>query len=296
MRQRRMIDAAVSCIFGIFLMMNLDCISLPEKLDKVGLQLYSVRQAMQDDFRGTLIKVAEAGYDQVEFAGYYGHNPEEIKALLDSLGLTSPANHTGYQLLVEENIDQTIEAAKTIGHEYLVMPSLPRIRPPEPVPQGERRRREQKPYTLEEVMQIAATFNKIGQACHDAGLKFAFHNHRNEFAEIDSSGVLMYDILLQETDPALVDFELDIGWAVAAGADPAAYFQKYPGRFKLFHVKDMNEENQSVVIGKGKIDFASIFAQSELAGVKYYIVEYEGSEDPVASVTECVKVLKAMTY
>ena len=132
--------------------------------------------------------------------------------------------------------------------------------------------------------------------CKDAGFKFAFHNHKHEFVEVDSSGVLMYDMLLQETDPELVDFEMDIGWAVAAGADPLIYFKKYPGRFKLFHVKDMDDDNHSVVVGKGKIDFTSIFAQSKLAGVKYYIVEYEGREDPVSSVAQCVAYLKKMSF
>ncbi|NQT24717.1 sugar phosphate isomerase/epimerase [candidate division KSB1 bacterium] len=294
--KRNMFMKLMMLLFGTAVMMHLACINMPKKLDNVGLQLWSVRQAMQEDFKGTLIQIAEAGYDQVEFAGYYNHSPEEIKALLDSLGLTAPAAHVGYNLLSGENLQKTIEAAKIIGHEYLIMPSLPPVRPPQPrPPQGERRRRERKPLSTEEVKKIAAIFNEVGQACHDAGLKFAYHNHMHEFVTIDSAD-FMYDILLNETDPALVDFELDIGWAVAAGVDPLAYFEKYPGRFKLFHVKDMDEENQSVVVGKGTIDFVSIFAQSELAGAKYYVVEYEGREDPIASVAESVSFLKTLTF
>ena len=106
----------------------------------------------------------------------------------------------------------------------------------------------------------------------------------------------MYDILLRESDPAVVDFELDLGWAVAAGADPLALFDKYPGRFKLLHVKDMNAEGQSVVVGQGTVDFAGIFAQSEKAGALFYIVEYEGREEPMESVRASAAYLKNMTY
>jgi sugar phosphate isomerase/epimerase len=172
-------------------------------------------------------------------------------------------------------------------------PSSPNAPPP---PEGQRRERPQQPvFTVAKVKEFAATFNRIGEACRKAGLGFAYHNHRNEFQPVEEGGI-MYDILLKETDPALVDFELDLGWAVAAGADPLALFDKYPGRFKLLHVKDMNAENQSVVVGQGKIDFAAIFAQSEKAGAQFYIVEYEGHEDPMESVKASATFLKNMTY
>lgn len=276
------------------LMMQPGCVTAPQKLDQIGLQLWSVRHAMQEDFKGTLIRAADAGYDQIEFAGYYGQDPQKIRILLDSLGLTAPANHTGYDLLTGENLERTIEAARIIGHEYLVMPSLPPVRLPEPREAGQRWKRPD--YTIEEVRQIADIFNELGRTCREAGLKFAYHNHSFEFDPIDSTGPVMYDVLLQETDPALVDFELDIGWAAAAGADPLAYFEKYPGRFKLFHVKDMDEDNHSVVIGEGTIDFARIFDHAGLAGAMYYIVEYEGRKDPISSVAESASYLKDLRF
>ena len=273
------------------------CSPGPQKLDKVGLQLWSVRGAMQEDFVGTLAKIADAGYDQVEFAGYYDREPAEIKSLLDSLGLEAPASHVGYNLLSGDNLQVTIDAAKIIGHKTLIMPSLPRLpRPPQPqAEEGQRRRRQRQPMTRDDVLKIAAIFNEVGQACAEAGLEFGFHNHQAEFALIDSTEI-MFDILLQETNPDLVDFEMDLGWAIAAGADPLAYFEKYPGRFKYLHVKDMNAENESVVVGAGTIDFAAIFAASEKAGAEYFIVEYEGREDPIGSVAASVKYLKEMTY
>lgn len=310
---------------GTIPLLNSSCQAKQRKLDKVGLQLYSVRQLMQQDFTGTITRVVQAGYDQVEFAGYYNHSPEEIKALLDKLAITSPANHTQYNTLKEDTIEQTINAAKIIGHEYLVLPSLPMEfpRPPRQQPQGNQpgqkppegqkpsenqkppegqpvqppRQRPQMPaFTLDKVKEFAAIFNRIGETCKQAGLGFAYHNHSMEFNKIEGSEDIMYDVLLKESNPEYVDFEMDLGWAVAAGADPLAYFDKFPGRFKLFHVKDMNAENQSVVNGQGVIDFAPIFAQSENAGVKYYIVEYEGREEPMASVEAGVKFLKNMTF
>jgi sugar phosphate isomerase/epimerase len=310
MKRRDFIKTSAAAVLTSGSLLKLTQAAGQRKLEKVGLQLYSVRGQMQEDFTGTLKKVAEAGYDQVEFAGYYDHSPAEIKALLDQLGLTAPACHTGYNTLKDDQLQQTIDAAKTIGHEYLIMPVLPIERTPRPRPQpasdsssvqsgqpsaDQRPRREPPSFTLDQVKNFADIFNSVGEACRKADLRFAYHNHSMEFKEIEEGG-MMYDLLLQQTDPNLVDFEMDLGWAVAAGADPLAYFNKYPGRFKLFHVKDMNEENRSVVVGQGKIDFASIFAQSKKAGAQYYIVEYEGREDPVASVAASVKYLKNMTY
>jgi sugar phosphate isomerase/epimerase len=310
MKRRDFIKTSAAAVFYTGSLLKLSQAAGSGKLEKVGLQLYSVRGQMGEDFTGTLTRVAEAGYDQVEFAGYYDHSPAEIKALLDQLGITAPACHSGYDTLKDDRLEQTIEAAKTIGHKYLIMPVPPIQGTPRPKPQpvsdstantGEqpaqpqRRQWEPPSYSLDQVKNMADIFNQIGKSCKKADLRFAYHNHSMEFQEIEGSGI-MYDLLLERTDPDLVDFEIDLGWAVAAGADPVAYFEKYPGRFKLFHVKDMNAENRSVVVGQGKIDFASIFAQSGKAGVKYYIVEYEGREDPMGSVAASVTYLKNMTY
>ncbi len=276
---------------GLLLLIVLSCNHTAAQLDKVGLQLWSVRSAMETDFTGTLAKIADAGFDQVEFAGYYQKDPAEIKGILDSLGLTAPAAHLGYDQLSGKNFTASVEAAKIIGHNTLILPSLPRLETTE----GEQAAWDDVPETREAVLKIAALFNEIGRACQKEGLRFAFHNHRNEFKTVDSGEVIM-DILLRETDPSLVDFELDIGWAVAAGADPLAYLANYPGRFTYLHIKDMDAGNQSVVVGKGTIDFVKILAAAKKAGSKYYIVEYEGKKDPVASSAASVKYLKALKF
>jgi len=296
---------------------NLACSTGPKKLSKIGVQTYSVRSLMSQDFEGTLAQIAEIGYDQLEFNDYYGKTAQEVRSIIDGLGLTSPSNHAG-GLNSEEGLARAIEAAKIIGHEYLIMASLPRPassaqqQPPSGAqqppaagtPQGGQTAQRQQPaegqqtqrqaptYTVDDVKMITDTFNRIGEACQKAGLGFAYHNHQSEFVQVEGGG-MMFDMMLEGTDPNLVNFEMDLGWAVAAGADPLAYFEKYPGRFKLFHVK---EADGAVPVGQGGLDFASIFAQSKLAGAKYYIVEFEGREEQIAGITAGVQYLRNLTF
>jgi sugar phosphate isomerase/epimerase len=312
MKRRDFLKSSASAVLATTTFTGITWSAAPKKLNKLGVQLYSVRSLMGNDFEGTIAKVAEAGYDQVEFAGYYDRKPEAIKTLLDKLGLDAPASHLGYDLLKKENIEQTIQTSKILGHEYLILPSLPRERSSQSGarPQGQRppqggqrssegqpRQRPSEPtFTVEQTKEFARIFNQIGEACHKAGLRFAYHNHRYEFANVEGGGGIMYDILLEETNPELVEYEMDLGWAIVAGADPLAYFKKYPGRITLVHVKDFNEENESVPVGKGKIDYKPILAKAEEAGIKYYIVEYEGQEDPLGSIEASAKYLKNLNF
>ncbi len=279
----------------------------PQRLEKVGLQLYTLGDQMTEDFEGTLEQIAAAGYDQVEFAGYFDHTPEEARAQLDRLSLTSPANHSG-NLLTDDSLAEAIEAAEVIGHEYLIAPTLPKeliFVEPEMAEGEEVSEDAEAPsifdmvqwptYTSTEIREIAADYNRIGEVCRQSGFKFAFHNHWAEFDELEDGGIL-YDLLLDETDPDLVFFELDLGWAIAGGADPLAYFARDPGRFHLFHVKDITEAKSPCVVGEGIINFAPILAQSRQAGVKYYIVEQDMPPDPIANVTASVQNLKSMTF
>lgn len=306
--------SAAGAAIGVTPFLNLSCSvpSLnrnagPNKLEKVGLQLYTLSGLMTEDFEGTLEQVAAAGYDQVEFAGYFGRTPEESRAQLDRLGLTSPANHSG-NLLTDDGLTEAIEAAKVIGHEYLIAPTLPKeliFVEPELTEGEEMAEDAEAPsifdmvqwptYTSAEIREIAADYNRIGEVCRQSGLRFAFHNHWAEFDEMEDGGIL-YDLLMEETDPDLVFFELDLGWAIAGGVDPLAYFAKAPGRFHLFHVKDITEAKSPCVVGEGIIDFAPIFAQSRQAGVRYYIVEQDMPPDPIANVGASVQNLKSITF
>jgi sugar phosphate isomerase/epimerase len=230
---------------------------------------------MKTDFEGTIAKVAATGYKEVEFAGYFDHSPKDVRAILDKNGLSSPSCHVGYDV-VEKKWPETLDAAHTVGHSYIVCPWIDEKQRVEP--DGWKR--------------AAELFNRAGEASKKAGIQFGYHNHSFEFVPSDTiGGKLPYDFFLAEMDPKLVAMELDLCWISVAGKDPLAYFDKYPGRFPLVHVKDWVNDGstssgykgamgQSVQftgrladVGQGSIDWKRIFAQSEKGGIKHYFVE-----------------------
>lgn len=228
------------------------------KLSKIGVQLYTVRAEMAKDFDGSLKKIAELGFKEVEFAGYYNRTPQQIKTLLGQLGLDSPSAHVPLADL-RNNLPKAIETAKIIGHRYIICPFL--------MP-DERK-------TLDQYKQLIATLNKAGDECKKAGLQLAYHNHDFEFAAID--GKVPYDLLLAETDKNLVKMELDLYWIVKANQDPLAYMSKHPNRFALFHVKDLDKTPKRGIteVGNGVIDFKTIFAKTPKGAIKHYLVEQD---------------------
>lgn len=232
----------------------------------IGVQLYTVRQAMAQDTIGTLERVAEIGYKEVEFAGYFDVPPDALRAALDRLGMTSPAAHVSIEDLTDK-WDETLEAAKIIGHEYLVVPWIA----------AENRR------TLADYRETAEVFNGAGRRLQEAGLKFAYHNHDFEFAPMD--GKIPYDVLCEAADPSLVELELDLFWIRKGGGNPVDYFKRYPGRFPMVHVKDMAPDGRQMDVGAGVIDFAGIFARRAQAGIRHFFVEHDEPADPFASIT-----------
>jgi sugar phosphate isomerase/epimerase len=247
------------------------------RLDRIGVQLYSVRGAMEENLESTVARVAEIGYSEVEFAGYFDRSAQQIRSVLDQNGLTSPATHLSLEAL-ENEWDSTVEFAQTVGHHYLVVPSLA----------------EDDRTSLDGFRAAAERLNRVGQQAQDAGLAVAYHNHNFEFEPID--GHVPYDVLVTETDPALVVFEMDLFWITRGGGDPFAYFSEHPGRFHLVHVKDMNDEGEMVSVGAGSIDFAALFAQSEQAGIRHYFVEHDNPADPFASITASYNYLSTLEY
>lgn len=247
------------------------------RLQRIGVQLYTVRSLLQQDFPGTLKAVAAAGYKELEFAGYYNRSAADVKSIIQDLSLEAPATHVSLQL-ARNQLDQIIQEAGVIGHRYLVVPSLP---------QTERT-------TLDSYRRIAEEFNRLGERCRQAGLRFGYHNHAFEFETIE--GKIPYDVLLQETDPNLVEMEIDLFWIVRGGQDPLEYFERFPGRFALCHVKDMDEAGNMVDVGKGRIDFAAIFARSEQAGLKHYFVEHDRPESPLESIQNSRRHLAQLAF
>jgi sugar phosphate isomerase/epimerase len=227
--------------------------------DFIGLQLYTVRDQLQADFEGTLARIAQIGYKNMEFAGYYNRTPEQVRATLDKLNLVSTSSHIGAPLLRQDAAGQ-IKAAKTIGQDYITIPSY------------------QFGKDLAGWRKGVAEFNQWGAMCRDAGLRLAYHNHNFEFAPLE--GTTGYEILQNEVDPKLVDFELDLYWARFAGQDPLALFAKHPGRFAMWHVKDMvvaDDKKTMSPVGKGTIDFKSYFAHAQQSGLKHFFVEHDSA-------------------
>lgn len=248
-----------------------------ERLGAIGLQLYTMRDLMQQDFEGTLARVAEVGYRQVEFAGYFGRTPRQVRTALDKLGLTAPSSHIDIASL-EQGWDAMLETAHTIGHRYLVVPWVPAERRP----------------TLAGWREVGALFTRAGTRARQAGIGFAFHNHDYEFVPLE--GKLPYDVLLEATDPAAVQMELDLYWIIKGGADPLAYFARYPGRFPMVHVKDMAPDQSMVDVGAGTIKWAEIFRQHRQAGIEYYFVEHDEPKDPIASITASYRYLTHLDF
>jgi len=249
------------------------------KLKKVGLQLYSVRDLMKADLPGTLRKVAQIGYKEVEFAGYFGRSPAQIRALLKQNGLTSPSSHIGLDILEKDSISAFADA-KAIGHQWVTMPYIP-----------EERRK-----TVDDWNRIIDLLNKLGPQAKAAGLRLAYHNHDFEIRPVN--GVRPLDMMLDKTDPSLVDFEMDLYWVVFGGGDPIDFFNRHPKRFALVHVKDSAgpPDNKMVDVGKGTIDFPRIFAQSAKAGIKHYFVEHDQPADPIATIRNSYQYLHALRY
>ncbi|HEX3821222.1 MAG TPA: sugar phosphate isomerase/epimerase [Candidatus Sulfotelmatobacter sp.] len=257
----------------------------------IGVQLYTVRDLMKNDFEGTIAKVAQAGYKNVEFAGYFGRTGAQVRAVLDKNGLKAPSTHVQYDEL-DEKFPSVIETSKTIGLEYVVCPWIP----------------EEMRKSPDIWKQAAEKFNKCGEQCKNAGLQFAYHNHWFEF--LPTNGMLPYDELLKMCDTNLVKMEMDLCWIIVAGGDPGKYFNEYPGRFPLVHVKDVKtlpkvsqggsqnfgDTVDLTEVGSGVIDWKKIFSHSEKAGIKYYIVEHDHPKQPLESIKTSYEYLSKLTF
>ena len=233
-----------------------------------GLALYTVRDSMASNPKSTLQAVADAGYAYVEAANYeegkfYGMTPSEFKAYVESLGMTAKSAHMG--MVNMENADQLIADVKAAGIEYFVIPVPPMgMFTFGPDGMGMKGSAED----------LAKVMDALGEKCHAAGLKLLYHNHDFEFKTM-ADGTVIEDYLLENCNPDYVNFQMDLFWVEKAEADPLAYFEKYPGRFKAWHVKDMNDEGNFAPVNTGNIDFKSILAEKEKSGMEFYLVEQD---------------------
>ena len=249
--------------------------------------MYTLRNDIAKDPKGTIQKVAALGYKEVETFGYrdgkfFGMSPSEFKSFLKSVDLKSPSGHyvPGGFFMAEnwqEKWKPLVADAKTVGQEYVTIPYL----------EDTYRKSADQYKTLAEKLNEAAKITK------DAGLKLAYHNHDFEFKDL--GGQSGFDILLNKTDPKLVDFELDLFWAVKAGHNPVDLFKASPGRYAMWHVKDMDnsEKKTFTEVGNGTIDFKTIFANEKVSGMKYYFVEQDVCPGPpVESISKSIDYIR----
>ncbi len=251
-------------------MMGADVFAKGFNKNRIGLQLYSLREEVPAGLEQVFKKIAAAGYNSVEMYGfntkdaYFKTSAKEVAALLKANKIISPSGH--YQLdLFDNDGQQTIDAAKELGHKYIVIPYLA-----EPI------RKSPDDYKV-----VAERINKAALLCKKNNIKLAYHNHDFEFKKWDGD-VTGYDILLKECDRGLVDFEMDLFWVVTAGHSPIELFKQHPGRFKMWHVKDMDKTDtkKQTEVGSGSIDFKAIFAKAKLSGLEYFYVEQENLPVP----------------
>ncbi|MDP9076023.1 MAG: sugar phosphate isomerase/epimerase [Bacteroidota bacterium] len=259
----------------------------------VGLQLFTFFGIIDDDVKGTLTKIAAIGYKEMESAfskngGYYGLKPKEFKAMVNDLGMSWKSHHVigapfkvpkGYKMPLgaegkpmvippmmnlRDNMQQLVDEAAEGGVSYLVCANAPTG-------------------TLDEIKSSIAILNKTGAAAKKAGMQFVYHNHDMEFTPIE--GKVPYHLLLTETDANNVKMELDLAWAIKGGQDPVQLFKDHPGRFPLWHVKDLDASHTNILpVGSGTIDFKRIFDNKASSGMEHFFVEHDNPKDAFASI------------
>jgi sugar phosphate isomerase/epimerase len=251
-----------------------------KKVKNPGIQLYTFRKEMMADATGTLKQLAALGIKQIESArsekgNYYGLRPAEIKKICNDLGMTLRSGHVH----LDDKWQQTMNDAVEAGQEYLICSSMPA--------NGQ---------TVSNYTKVAEAFNKAGEECNKLNMKFGYHNHEYEFEQ--EGGRVLYDVLLNKTDPKLVHMELDLGWVIVGGKNPLDYFNKYPGRFPLWHLKDMNlSKKESTEFGKGSLDIKTMLRNSEKSGLKYFFVEQEEyASTPLESMQHNMNYLKNLNF
>ena len=232
-------------------------------IGNVGIQLYTIRNMMAENMEASLAQVAEIGYKEVEFFNYYGRSARDVKAMIDQNGLVSPSIHVNIDQLRGDALKSTIEYAATMDQKYITLAWL-----------GEENRK-----SMDQYKRNAELFQAVGEQCNKAGINFAYHNHEFEFKPFD--GVKPYDMLLEQLSDDIMVMEMDLFWIIEAGHDPFEYFDKYPGRFHMCHVKDRREDGEMVYVGNGAIDFNAILAKASHAGLKHFFVEHDTPGDEV---------------
>jgi sugar phosphate isomerase/epimerase len=281
MKRREFIQTASFAAVGLLSLQSFRAVAKNAK--GLGLQLYTLRSTIPQDPKGVLKKVSAFGYKDLETYGYrdgkiFGMDFAEFGKYVKSLGMRVASGHYGIDI-IRGDWEKAVIDAKKVGQEYMVCPYL-----------GENDRQ-----TIDEYKRRCDEFNKAGEVCNKHGIRFGYHNHAFEFMELE--GKIPYDVMLESLDPKKVAMEMDIFWVVNAGFDPIKYFDKYPGRFEQWHVKDMDktDKNKNADIGTGTIDYKAIFAKAKKSGMKQFFIEQESYPgEPIDSVEASARYMKTI--
>jgi len=255
-----------------------------KKKSAIGLQLYTLRDVIMSDVKGILTSVAAMGYTEAETYGYkegklFGMPVAEFGSFMKSIGMQTVSGHYGIDMTTNNGWDKACEDAKSLGQSYVVVPWM-----------------DKKYYSsLDELKKTCDTLNKAGEVAKKYGLQMGYHNHAFEFEKVE--GKIVFDTMLDQLDPKLVTWEMDIYWVVRAGYDPSKYFEKYPGRFQLWHVKDMDKTNheRNADVGTGSIDFKNLFTKAKQSGLKKFFMEQETyPSTPIESTKNSINYLKTI--
>lgn len=281
MRRRQFLQRSAVAAAGVLTLPTF--LQAAKGKSSIGLQLYSLRDTITKDPKGVLQKVASFGYKELETFAHrdgkiYGMPFAEFGSFVKGLGMRVVSGHYGLDIVKSDAWEKTITDAKSIGQEYLVVPYL----------------QESDRKSIDDYKRVCETLNKAYELVKKNGLKFGYHNHAFEFQQME--GKTPFDVMLAELDPK-IGMEMDIYWVVNAGQDPFKYFEKYPGRFDQWHVKDMdkNDRQKNADVGTGTIDWKAIFAKAKQSGMKHFYVEqetYPGA--PIDSIENCIKYLKTI--
>ena len=303
-RRKFIKQSAAAAAAGLLLSKSADAFfNTIKPMPPVGLQLFTFFGIIDDDVQGTLKRIADTGYKEIESAfskkgGYYGMKAKEFKSLVEILGMQWKSHHVlgapfklppgakmpndanGKPLTIppmrnlKDNMQELVAEVAEVGLPFLVCANTPIN-------------------TTDDINSSLEVLNKTGEACKNAGVQFCDHNHDAEFKAVD--GKIPYDLMLSQLDKNNVKFELDLAWATKGGADPVALFNQNPGRFPLWHVKDLDASRENILpVGEGTIDFKRIFDAASIAGMKDFFVEHDMPKDAYASITTSIVNLKKL--
>lgn len=242
-------------------------------MNQVAVQMYTLREHAAVDLDATFWRLAEMGYKQVEFAGYYDNTVDDVAAMLQRHGLRAPASHVPFADF-EQRFDGVLEDAEALGFEWLIVPVPPNREP-----------------SADEADELVAKLNDFGRKATAGGFKFGYHNHAFEFQKTFDSGETLFELLLAGTDPENVKFELDAFWAAVGGQDPAAILRDNPDRIRLVHIKDADPDDptKDVPFGEGSLDWTSILEASKSATVEFYVTEQDNPGDAFEDVSVALR-------